>query len=81
MGQKDIFKNQVPVFYLGQQGSTVSIESNLFIYIKDGPFENLWGGRGRTTKKIFAQGNIKWKKIHARQLALKKFMLTPKKNS
>ena len=30
------------------------------------------GGEGaRSTKKIFAQGKIKWKKIHARQLTLK----------
>ena len=31
------------------------------------------GGEGRTKyiKKIFAQGKIKWKKIHARQLILK----------
>ena len=28
----------------------------------------LMGGVGRSTKKIFAQGKIKWKKIHARQL-------------
>ena len=41
----------------------------------------LIGGRdGRSTKKIFAQGKIKWKKkIHARQLILKNFMLWPKK--
>ena len=30
-------------------------------------------GGGRSTKKIFAQGKIKWKKIHARQLILKKY--------
>ena len=29
------------------------------------------GGGGRSTKKKFAQGKIKWKKIHARQLTLK----------
>ena len=30
------------------------------------------GGGGRAMyKKIFAQGKIKWKKIHARQLTLK----------
>ena len=42
--------------------------------IRDGPLENLWGvggGGGRSTKKIFAQGKIKWKKIHARQFILK----------
>jgi len=38
--------------------------------LRDGSLENLWGG-GRSTKKIFAQGKIKWKKIHARQLILK----------
>ena len=33
------------------------------------------GGVGgvRSTKKIFAQGKIKWKNIHARQLTLKKY--------
>ena len=31
------------------------------------------GGGGRSTKKIFAQGKIKWKKIQARQLILKKY--------
>ena len=32
-----------------------------------------YGGRegGEVQKKIFAQGKIKWKKIHARQLTLK----------
>ena len=40
------------------------------------------GGRGRSAKKkIFAQGKIKWKKIHGRQLTLKIFMLWPKKHS
>ena len=34
--------------------------------IRDEPLENLLGGR--STKKIFAQGKIKWKKIYARQL-------------
>ena len=29
------------------------------------------GGGGRNTKKKFAQGKIKWKKILARQLTLK----------
>ena len=29
------------------------------------------GGAGEVQKKIFAQGKIKWKKIHARQLTLK----------
>ena len=42
-------------------------------------------GAGRSTKKIFAQGKIKLKKIHARQLILKKYLcyglLWPKKNS
>ena len=27
--------------------------------VRDGPLENLWGGGGRTTKKIFAQAKIK----------------------
>ena len=29
------------------------------------------GGGGEVAKKIFAQGKIKWRKIHARQLILK----------
>ena len=49
-------------------------------WLRNGPLENLWGGGGgRSTKKLFAQGKIKWKKIHARQLTLKIFMLWPKK--
>ena len=37
------------------------------IYVRDGPLENLWGGGGRSTKKEFAQGKIKWKKfLHAK---------------
>ena len=41
-------------------------------YLREGPLENLWGwGGGRSTKKIFAQGKIKGKKILARQLILK----------
>ena len=40
-------------------------------HIRDGPLENLWGGGGEVKKKIFAQGKIKLKKIHARQLNLK----------
>ena len=44
------------------------------IGIRDGPLENLWGGGGRAKyKKIFAQGKIKWKKIHAHQLIIKKY--------
>ena len=39
--------------------------------VSDGPLENLWGAGGRSTKKEFPQGKIKWKKIHARQLILK----------
>ena len=38
-------------------------------------------GGGAKYKKIIAQGKIKWKKIHARQLILKIFMQRPKKNS
>ena len=47
----------------------------LLVFFRDGPLENLsWGGGGggvRSTKKIFGQGKIKWKKIHARHLTLK----------
>ena len=32
------------------------------LHFRDGPLENLWGG-GQSTKKIFAQGKIKWKKF------------------
>ena len=39
------------------------------------------GGRRAKYKKIFAQGKIKFKKIHVRQLIIKMFMLWPKKNS
>ena len=40
--------------------------------LRDGALENLWGGgRAKYTKKKFAQGKIKWKKIYARQLTLK----------
>ena len=38
--------------------------------IRDGPLENLWGGRGASTK-IFVQEKIKWKKILARQVTRK----------
>ena len=39
------------------------------------------GGLRAKYKKILAQGKIKWKKIHARQLTRKIFMLRPKKHS
>ena len=32
------------------------------------------GGGGEVPKKILAQGKIKWKKIHTRQLTLKKYL-------
>ena len=41
--------------------------------IRDGPLVNLWGGGGggaKYQKKIFAQGKIKRKKIHGRQLTI-----------
>ena len=52
-------------------------------YFRDGPFENLWGGGGggSTKKKYSRKGKLNEKKIHARQLILKIFMLWPKKNS
>ena len=34
------------------------------------------GGGGEVQKKIFAQGKIKWQKIHARQLTLKNIHAT-----
>ena len=55
----------------------------LAIFIRDGPLENLLegGGGGRSTKKIFAQGKIKRKKIHARQLTLRNIHVMAYKNS
>ena len=49
-----------------------------FFVLRDGPLENLCGGaggggRGRSTPKKFAEGKIKWQKIRARQLILKKY--------
>ena len=43
--------------------------------------ENLWGEGRRSTKKIFAQGKIKFKKMHACQLTLKNIHAIAKKNS
>ena len=34
--------------------------------VRDGPLENLSGAGAKYKKDIFAQGKIKWKKIHAR---------------
>ena len=34
------------------------------------------GGAGEVQKKKFAQGKIKWKKIHASQLTLKNIQAT-----
>ena len=46
-------------------------------YFRDRPLEKLWGeGAGEVQKKIFAQGKIKRKKIHARQLTLKNIHAT-----
>ena len=37
-------------------------------FARDGPLENLSGVGGESTKKIYAQGKIKWKKfMHANQ--------------
>ena len=51
--------------------------------LKDGPLENLWGGGEggrRSTKKIFAQGKIKWKKKSCTPINPKKiFIPCPKK--
>ena len=46
--------------------------------IRDRPLENLSGGgeAGEVPKKRFAQGKIKWKKIHAGQLTLKNIHAT-----
>ena len=46
------------------------------VFLRDGTLEKLWWGSGggrSFQKKIFAQGKIKWKKIQARQLKLKKY--------
>ena len=53
------------------------------IIIRDGPLENLWGKgeQAKYKKNIRARENyMKKKKIQARQLILKMFMLWPKKN-
>ena len=42
-----------------------------FKSIKGRTIRKLMRGAGEVQKKIFAQGKIKWKKIHARQLTLK----------
>ena len=47
--------------------------------LRDGPLENLWGG-GRRTKKYSRKGNLNKKKIHARQLILKKYSCYGLKN-
>ena len=44
-----------------------------FSLSRDGPLET-YGGGGRITNKIFAQGKIKWKKFHTRQLTLKRYL-------
>ena len=52
--------------------------------LRDGPLENLLGGgggAGEVQKNIFAQGKIKWKKIHTRQLILTHIHATTLKNS
>ena len=41
--------------------------------IRDEPLENLWGGGGWSTKKIFPQGNIKWKKNSCTLINPKKY--------
>ena len=45
------------------------------IALRDGPLENLLGGKGgwggRSTKKYSPKGKLNGKKIHARQLTLK----------
>ena len=45
-------------------------EINCGLLFRDGPLQNLCGGRAKYQKK-FAQAKIKWKKILARQLTLK----------
>ena len=53
------------------------------IITRDGPLENLWGKgeQAKYKKNIRARENYMKKKILARQLILKMFMLWPKKNS
>ena len=53
----------------------VVITNSLLFRLRDGPLENLSGGRAKY-KKIFAQGKIKWKKIRARQLILRNIHAT-----
>ena len=47
-------------------------QSSHMVHLRDGPLENLWGG-GRSTKKIFAQGKIKWKKKSCTPINPKKY--------
>ena len=51
--------------------SNLKIASWISPSLRDGPLENLRGVGGEVQKQIFAQGKIKWKKIHACQLTLK----------
>ena len=39
--------------------------------LRDGPLEKLWGGGAGEVQKNIRAREIKWKKIHARQLILK----------
>ena len=52
-------------------GQHLELRISFKLLLRDGPLENPGGGGRAKYKKIFAQGKIKWKKIHARQLTLK----------
>ena len=54
--------------------SPVAGVTSLLRPLKDGPLENLWGGGGgEVQKKYLRKGKLNEKKIHARQLTLKKY--------
>ena len=69
MGQKDVLKNLARFMNVYEvftetgscflswstKGSTVSIESNLFIYTRDGPLENLSGGGGAEVQNKYSR--------------------------
>ena len=51
------------------------------VCLRDGQLENLWGGGGRSTKKKYShKGKLNEKKVHARQLTLKKYLCYGLKN-
>ena len=68
-----IFRGKVPVSYNNNNISFICVTIGSYTIAKALGTDHLktYGGAGEVQKKIFAQGKIKWKKIHARQLILK----------